>query len=189
MSDETNWGELEAGFKAIAESSIAYFTAPRFAPKILTGKLGVPRTTLNNWLTNKEFDLDADRHRKGRETRLFSARDSVLLAAAAQFGAVGVPLAVAKGIASTVCTQIVWSLSHVQMSTARSELIIFRDSDHSWHVGPKSQAPDKLPPLRMEFDTIAFAGQVLGELGIPFVLGTADDLRSAADALDAKAPQ
>src|SRR2546423_11594395 len=104
--DDLDWKELESTFRAIAERSIAFFSTPRLPPNLLTNTLRIPRTTLTNWLTKGEFDLDADRNRQGRETRLFSARDAVLLAAAAEFVAVGVPLGFAKDTAHRVADKV-----------------------------------------------------------------------------------
>lgn len=179
--DDLDWKELESSFRAVAERSIAFFTTPRFPPKLLTNTLGIPRTTLTNWLTKGEFDLDADRNRQGRETRLFSARDAVLLAAAAEFVAVGVPLGFAKDTAHRVADKIAEWMRSVQMMAPGSELIIYRAANE-WHVVPKSRAPDKLPALHLQFDIAAFAKKVLDELGVTMVAGTADDFRRAADA-------
>jgi hypothetical protein len=184
--DDVDWKDLEANFRRLAERNIAFFTASRFPPKLLTNRLGIPRTTLTNWLSKGEFDLDADRNRQGRETRLFSARDAVLLAAAAEFVGIGVPLGFAKDTAQRVCDQIVeWMGSIQMMARGSSELVIYRAANE-WHAVPKSSVPDKLPALHLEFDIAAFAKKVLDELGVTGVAGTADDFQHAADAANAQ---
>jgi hypothetical protein len=180
--DDIDWKDLEANYRGLAERNIAFFTAPRFPPKLLTNRLGIPRTTLTNWLSKGEFDLDADRNRQGRETRLFSARDIVLLAAAAEFVGIGVPLGFAKDTAQRVCDQIAEWMGSIQMrAPGSSELVIYRAANE-WHVVPKSSVPEKLPALRLEFDILAFAKKVLDELGVTVVAGTADDFQRAANA-------
>jgi hypothetical protein len=179
--EDVDWKGLEASFRGIAERSIAFFSTPRFPPKLLTSRIGIPQTTLTNWLSKGEFELDADRNRRGRETRLFSARDAVLLAAAAEFVAVGVPLGFAKDTAHRICDQIMHWMGSPQMMAPGSELIIYRAANE-WHVVPKSSAPDKLPALHLEFDIVGFAKKVLDELGVTMVAGTADDFPRASDA-------
>jgi hypothetical protein len=60
------------------------------------------------------------------------------------------------------------------VQTKTDSLTAFRDSAREWHFVAKSQAPNNLPSLHIEFDISSFASQVLGELGVPHALGAAD---------------
>jgi hypothetical protein len=75
------------------------FTRPQFSTRHVIQNAGVVRTRLTNWLTQKTFELDADRERQGNAARLFSARDEILLAAASSLVDIGLPLEVARLLA------------------------------------------------------------------------------------------
>jgi len=187
---------LKRRFGAVAGRTVDLFTLPRFPPRLVLKRLGMPESTLANWLTAKTFNLDADKAREGKGAhRLFSARDAVLLSAAAHVAAIGAPLAVSKFVAEIVAAEIMASIGGPQLHIPCLELVLFRRANEWWIVfrvslnAPKgaelrpreiaakvfasgkwkdvaiNDLPDA-PPLHIVFDLISFSRQVLGELGI-----------------------
>jgi hypothetical protein len=122
-------------FSAVAARTVDSFTLPRFPPRLLINKLGIPPSTLANWLTGKAFNLDADKDREGKGAhRLFSVRDAVLLSAAAQVAAVGAPFAVTKFAAEMIVAEIMSSIGGGQFYIPSVELVVFRHADAWWLV-------------------------------------------------------
>jgi hypothetical protein len=171
--------------------AIASFTSPRFPTRQVI-KLGVPRSTLTNWLTKKEFDLDADKQRAENSSRLFSPRDGVLLTCASNLVAIGVPLAIAKEVANLVARSIESSFS-IRMSIVAHRLAIFRDGE-SWVVASPHAAPPGssssgascrifsgdnwqdvtnreggIPPVHIEFNVDEFSNRVMDNLGFVII--------------------
>jgi hypothetical protein len=203
---------LKHRFGAVAAQTVDSFTLPRFPPRLVLKRLGISASTLANWLTAKTFNLDADKSREGKGAhRLFSARDAVLLSAAAQVAAIGAPLAVNKFVAEIVAAEIVSSIGGSQLHIPCLELILFRRTNAWWVIsrvsvnaskgaklppreiaakvfaGGKSKdvaindLPDA-PPLHIVFDLISFSRQVLGELGIMVMSGDISRERPEANA-------
>ncbi len=191
---------LRAQFDTIAERSVANFSAPRVPTKVLVQTLGVPRTSLNNWMTKKVFDLDADRHRKGNEERLWSAADAVKLAAAAQTSAIGLPVATAKALGEHLCDFIVGRMRTIHALAGGSRVVIFRQpgsdawemihhserranafvfKDGAWKTEQLTDQLERVPPMRVEFDVTEFVANIVNalQLDVTMVVGTTDDFR------------
>jgi hypothetical protein len=86
-------------FEESAVRSQEAFIRPQFPTRHVIQNAGVVRTRLTNWLTQRAFELDADRERQGNTARLFSARDEILLAAASSLVDIGLPFDVAHRLA------------------------------------------------------------------------------------------
>ena len=165
---------LKGRFAGMVARSVDSFTAPRFRTRVLTTKLGIPASTLSNWLTGNVFELDGDKHREGKGVhRLFSARDVVLLSAAAQVASIGIPWTVTKAVAETIVTEIISSINgSLQLHVQCFELAVFRRGK-DWWVVPRLGAE---PPEGAQFRPRQIAGtvfasgewkQVTGESGVP----------------------
>lgn len=176
--------------KKMKERQMRGLAAPMFAPRILIEKLSIPRTTLNNWHVNRQFDLDADREREG--FRLYSARDAVLLCAASQLVAIGAPLSIASDIA-----KLAWGMFNNMLGTVlalaasetdRFSIVAFRHQNEWWRftcfstelrkaevlrdndwLSVEPTAAPEIPPVRIVFELSDFFGHVLPRLGYELV--------------------
>jgi hypothetical protein len=77
-------------------------------------------------LADRKGKLDAEKARGKGSHRLFSARDAVLLSAAAQVTAIGTPFAVTKFVAEMIVAEIVSSIGGCQLYIPCLELVVFR---------------------------------------------------------------
>jgi hypothetical protein len=134
--DRFGVGGLKRRFSRLAMRSVESFSTPRFRPHVLTSELGISPSTLANWLTGEALKLDANRNRKGKgEHRLFSARDVVLLSAAAHVAALGGPFAVTKTVAEVVVAEIISSIDGgPELRIPPLELLVFRGQKTWWVV-------------------------------------------------------
>jgi hypothetical protein len=203
---------LKLRFGAVAARTVHSFTLPRFPPRLLINELGIARSTLANWLTGKIFELDADKDRKDKRfSRLFSARDAVLLSAAAQLTAIGAPHAVSKFVAEMIAAEIVSSIGGPQLRIPSLEWVIFRRTNTWWLIprislnAPKgTQLPPieiaakvfasgewkdvaidgdlpDAPPVHIVFDLVNFSRHVLGQLGTTIIPAMPKDFRRTAE--------
>jgi hypothetical protein len=128
-------GDAFEELKRIADRNVAIFRAPKHRPVVLIENFGIPRTTLANWLTSNEFpDLDASRGHAEGKTRLFSARDVMLLSGVAGLTAIGVPMDLAKDIAKVVVINFESAIASVQMASRSGDKIIWRHKEGTWAV-------------------------------------------------------
>ena len=200
---EINVDELRASFEAVAAQSIASFSAPRIPTKVLIERLGIPRSSLTNWLTNKAFELDADKHRDGNRDRLFSARDAVVLATAAQTSAIGLPLATAKALADHLVDHIKELMGTLHGFAMKTKVLIYRrPGEPEWQIvhylvgASKVRTYSKgqwklvsiddlgsIPPMRVEFDVTEFVSGIVNELqaGFMMVVGDRHAIKRALD--------
>ncbi|MDP2333858.1 MAG: hypothetical protein Q8M19_24540 [Reyranella sp.] len=196
-----DFDELKARFDEMAARSVASFASPRLPTKVLVDQLDIPRTSINNWLQKKVFELDADKHRRDGEDRLYSPRDAVMFATASQTSAIGLPLATAKALGAYLVAYIEKGMRTVQGFSARSHVVIFRRpggadweiihyspdrpeahffSGGEWKQAPLANRLDSLPPMRVEFNVSDFVADIVNVLqgDMMLVAGNADDMRN-----------
>jgi hypothetical protein len=195
--------QLKAELAAIAERSRQAFVAPRIAARVLVDRLGIPRSSLDNWSARGMFDLDADRHREGSKHRLYSIRDCIVLATAAHVSALGMPLGEAGELGRHLVDYVLQLMGTVRASAGGDRLVAYRRTGAEWQMihfaseaGPghvfKSGAWTRvqsiakeiaeLPPIRVEIDILEFVQRITDQVdsGITFVAGNADDFKNAA---------
>lgn len=194
--------QLKAELAAIAERSRQAFVAPRIAARVLVDRLGIPRSSLDNWSARGIFDLDADRHREGGKHRLYSVRDCVLLATAADASALGMPLSEAGDLGRHLVDYVLQGMGTVRASAGGDRLVAYRRAGAEWRMihfssdaGPghvfesgawrrvQSIAEEiaELPPIRVEINTFEFVQRITDQVdsGLTFVAGSADDFKNA----------
>lgn len=169
--------ELRRQWEAQASRALASFGEPRFPTRSIV-KLGVPRTTLTNWLTKKAFPLDADARRLEGSSRMFSVRDGIVLAAASNLVAMGLPFSIAKEVATDIAESVALSISTINMIAGQNRLLaIFRKKDE-WVVVPTVEGAEEIPAVHVTFDVDKFTTRVMEELGFLVARGKADELRA-----------
>jgi len=197
--DELN--DLAQRFREREQQQLAALRFPKLGAKILTRRIGIPQSTLTNWLTRKVFKLDADNHRPTNEQRLYSARDALLLACASYFVASGTPLRVAKAFSE----RFIENLGHIfrpKSSVSLGPTVMIFPRGNEWIMAFKSAdampevavevfgaddtfrfenlSKDRLPPAYFAFEPDRFITDVLRNLGEGFAEGTAEDHRRYA---------
>lgn len=207
MTNDAELLRLLDELDAHRRSQIAALRAPTLPTRLLVDGLGIPRTTLQNWHARHLFRLDADTSRQGDAHRLFSARDAILLAAAAQVAAIGAPLTVTERAAHMVCDAVVSMIGRSLTPALRPQLVAFCRGGEWWLVPRALSGPPRVvqghvyragdwstediddtlfvsPPLYIVFDIFRFAQDVLAKLGLTMTYGTAAEHRRVADELD-----
>lgn len=185
MTDDRELSKMEKRFRELEREQVAKLRVPKFAAKILTRRIGIRQSTLTNWLTRDVFDLDADRHRPTKkETRLYSARDALLLACASYFVASGTPLRTAKAFSERIIDDVGHLFRPKASIGGAGTLLVFPRGDE-WIMAFQSGAGNlaaevlgadgkyrsenisktRLPPAYLAFDSERFIKGVLQDLG------------------------
>jgi hypothetical protein len=197
MSDEI---DLERILERQHSRLSALMRTPAYGAKILTGRLGIPQSMLTNWLTRKVFDLDADQHRTAAETRLYSARDAIMLAHAARLAAFGLPMSAAKPLAERFAGAVPAYFLPRASTFAGDEMRVF-PRGNEWVVARYSHddskgkktfntetlstgwaeeiSEDQIPRHGLIIEPLRFTIEVLAALGQSIAVGTDEDIRAA----------
>lgn len=179
-----------AQLEQLAEAQRRDFVRPRIPARILIEDLNIPRSNLDNWNARKVFNLDADLNREGDKSRLYSARDSLVLKTANEVSGLGVPLAVGQTLGRLLAEYVMHGMGRVTAFASRAtrgddrtSVMLFRH-DGKWQMihyrpgnpeGPRMQfeqdqwklvqgeywALKNPPPVRIEIEVDDFIRDVL----------------------------
>ena len=179
--------ELEEFKNRNREHVAQVFDKPRYTAKQACKISGISQAKLRNHINRKTINFDADELREGNENRLFTGSDILRLTAVEAFTEIGVPLSWAAELAVYVVSSCREAMGKVQGMYSSPYYTVQPGVD-----GPKVDGPyyphneKSLPrvmggPVGIYFRPLDIGKRVFEALGYAVVIGTAKDIRKAAE--------